>query len=413
MEPVSILRGQDVVLRLLAEQTFDVRAVDLAGFREWLGRLLARWQRDPVFLRRAAIRDLRRANPRLRELEETHRRAVAADAASPQFPRLRELERELADARKAVAGLIGALAGAPPVKAEALGAKLAGFRTTVVALQAERAELERTSAERQALLRAVAEWEAFRTAIGLDREEARLAELLTERGRRSGRSGESFEELAAGIAERHIVPELAVGGPVRLLRGVRLGAADVEFDLLAVRPGDPVEVLAAVEAKRNVNDLAAGFLHRQADLAWLTGDAAAYDPAARRTRHFPSGHFDRPAVHRERGEAFRFAPGSFAPFRRDPAIGYFLDRLYLVTRPGPVWGLRGAAVGRVGHHLSTDEELNRADPAHLARLLAWCRSLAGPAETPDVLRLFAADEARAARLLFAVPPAPEAASTVD
>ena len=106
----------------------------------------------------------------------------------------------------------------------------------------------------------------------------------------------------------------------------------------------PVEVLAVVEAKRNINDLGHGFLRRQIDLAWLTGDRAAYDPAEHRTGVFDAGHFDRPAAHWQDGRAFVFAPGSFSRFARDDS-GHFRDGLWLVTRAGPVWGLSGAALG--------------------------------------------------------------------
>src|SRR5205085_9755144 len=136
------------------------------------------------------------------------------------------------------------------------------------------------------------------------------------------------EHRALALTERHILPDLlraradgASDRRVRILRRVTLGAARVEFDQLVVRvpaaAGRPVQVLAAVEVKKNINDLAHGFRLRQENLAWLTGDAGGYDPALYRTGHFRSGHFDRPAEHREGGDAFLFAPGSFRRFRRE------------------------------------------------------------------------------------------------
>ena len=80
-------------------------------------------------------------------------------------------------------------------------------------------------------------------------------------------------------------------------RGVTLGAAGTELDQVIVRLPSraerPVEVLAVVEVKRNLNDLAHGFRRRQDDLAWLTGHTANYDPRRYRTRQFPTGHFDK------------------------------------------------------------------------------------------------------------------------
>jgi hypothetical protein len=402
----GIGRGPDVLGRLLREQTFDLRALDAAGFRAWLDSLMARWDRDPVFRQRAAVCELRRAHPGLRRLEDEYRRSAAADRASPVADRLRDLEREVGRARKAVAGLTAALARSPTGERRRLADKLDGWRTTLRDAEARYAELAGASPERRALDAAREALATGRTAAGLDRAEARLAELLAERGRRADRAGASFEDVTADLTGRVIAPEVSAGADVRVLRQVRLGTAGAEFDALVVRArGDlPVEVLAAVEAKADVNGLAHGFCRRQADLTWLTGEPGGYDPAAHRTRAFPSGHFDRPAVHAEGGEEFRFGPGSFGLFRRDAAAGVFLDRVYLVSRPGPVWGLSPTALARVAARVAADEDWDPDDPGYMARLGGWCRSLAGPVETPDVLRLYAGSPANARQVLLAGPP---------
>jgi hypothetical protein len=162
---------------------------------------------------------------------------------------------------------------------------------------------------------------------------------------------------------------------------------------------DPVDVLAVAEVKRNINDLAHGFLRRQIDLTWLTGDAARYDPAAHRTGQFRTGHFDRPAVHWQDSQPFVFAPDSFRRFVRDPGADCFLDRLYLLTRIGPVWGLSTAAMSRVAARVSTDQHLDLVQPTDLVRLFDWCRSLARPVETPDVLRQFTSSPERRRQLV--------------
>jgi hypothetical protein len=239
--------------------------------------------------------------------------------------------------------------------------------------------------------------------VGLDGEEARLRELLRAGGRGSGRRGAAFEELAAELTRVHVLPGLRDGGEPRVLRGVKLGAARMELDQVVARPGaapgEPTEVLAVVEVKRSPNDVAHGFRMRQENLAWLTGDDEGYEPAAYRTRAFPAGRFDRPAVHAEGGESWRFGPGSFRRFRRDPATGLFLDGLYLVTREGPLWGVGGAALARITRRVASDEHWNPASDAYLAGLLEWCRTLAHPVETPDVLRTYAAAGERAGQVL--------------
>jgi hypothetical protein len=433
----AVTRGARELRRLLCERTFDLRGLDAAGFRRWLAGHLARWRNDPVFIQRARIRDLRQTYPNLLQLEHGHNRAAAADAASPQFARLRQVEQELVGAGNAVAGLTAALEQAEPEKRPALREKLGAFQARRQALDEEQAALLRASPQRQTLLRIALELRALRAVIGLDGEEARLDELLKQRGRRSGRSGESFEQLALTLTHNHILPELVRGGEgdgaaprLRVVTGVTLGAARTEFDQLVIRQplcaATTVEVLAAVEVKRNINDLAHGFRRRQEDLAWLTGESGRYNPRAFRTRRFPAGHFDRESLHRQDGEDFVFSPGSFRRFRREasgPAAaspgqpaslpqagslaggplgcegGPFLKRLYFITRPGPLWGVSAAGLARVSFRAATDERWAPEDDAYLDALLRWCQALAAPTETPDVLRLFAAAPRRARQIL--------------
>jgi hypothetical protein len=359
----------------------------------------AGWRLDPVFAQRERIRDLRRASPRLRALERERRRAARADAGSPLGERLRQLEEELNGVVKAVEGLTGALEDADEDRQASLREKLDAFRARRAALEAERDERIAASPERALLMRLDAELERLRDVSGVGAEEARLDEMMRAQGRRSGRAGGGFEAAALRAVREHLLPELG-DGPLTVLTGVTLGTARTELDQVVVRgSGDtPVEVLAVVEAKRNPNDVAHGFTRRQADLAWLSGHRAAYDPAMHVTRHFPTGHFDRVTEHEQDGARFLFNPSSFRRFQ--PENGHFLAGLYFVTRATPLAGISGAALGRLRHRAATDERFAPADDAYLANLLAWCRTLAEPIETPDVLALYAADEKRARQILF-------------
>jgi hypothetical protein len=407
--PSRARRGVRALHRLLQDRTFDLRALDLPGFRRWLDVHLAHWRKNSVFAQRVRIRDLRRTHPELHRLEQELRRAADADARTPQCGPLHEAEREMGNAARAISGLTAALKRAAPAERPALRQKMTAFQARRQALQDEQARLIASSPERQDWLRLDARLRALRAALGLDEEEARLEALFKAQGHRSGHAGTSFEETALALTQGCVIPELLRGGPepgggaVRLLRGVTLGAARTELDQLVVRQpagGGPVEVLAVVEAKRNLNDLAHGFRLRQENLAWLTGDEGAYDQEAYRTKYFRSGHFDRAAVHEEGGEAFAFARGSFRGFRRDPAAGVFLDRLYFITRAGTMWGVSMAALGRINFRVATDERWDPDSAAYLDGLLRWCRSLAEPVETPDVLRLYAAETERARRILL-------------
>ena len=73
-EPAHVRRGIRALRRLLHEQTFDLRSLDLEGFRGWLDRQLVRWREDPVFLQRARIRDLRRGRCLSRQVRSGARR---------------------------------------------------------------------------------------------------------------------------------------------------------------------------------------------------------------------------------------------------------------------------------------------------------------------------------------------------
>jgi hypothetical protein len=104
-------------------------------------------------------------------------------------------------------------------------------------------------------------------------------------------------------------------------------------------------------------------------------------------------------VHQEQGEAFVFGRGSFRRFHRDTVTGWFLNRVYLVTRAGTLWGVSGAALARLGFRVATDERWAPDGEAYLRGLRRWCQALAEPVETPDVLQAYAATPQRARQIL--------------
>lgn len=401
---LPILRGSRE-LRGLLRQAADLRHFGVEEFRQWLLLQLPLWERDSVFSQRVRIRDLRRAHPELRRLEQECRHATSADEASAHFPRLQHLEKESSNTAKALAGLRDALARAAPEQRASLEQKLAAFEEKQRASTEEQALLHQGSESRRELLRSQTELQRLRAALGLEEAEARLAESLQQQGRRSGQSGETFEQVAESLTWRLIVPGLSrtAGARVQVLRGVTLGAARTELDQLVIRrprtPGGPVEVLALVEVKRNINDLAHGFRLRQENLAWLTGDGAHYDPKQYRTRYFHTGHFDREAIHEENGERFLLTRSSFRLFRREPDGRAYLRRLYFITRAGTLAGVSTSALARIRHRVSTDERWQPESEAYLRSLLHWCQSLAEPVEAPEVLRLYGSTPRRAHQVL--------------
>lgn len=386
------MEGSRRLQAMLSARCCDLRRVD---FRAWLAALLARWRRQPVFRQRVRIRRLRGAHPELRVLERRCRRARRAWTQDPLHARSHELEQEIGNLDKALAGLAGAAEAATGEQRERLLQKREVFAERRRDLGDQLEGLARASASLQEWLRRCEDLQALREETGLEEAERRLRELLQQSGRASGRSGQGFEERAMDLTRR-----LARREGVRVLTGVTLGTARAEFDQVVLRLGRPVEVLAVVEVKRSVDDLAHGFRQRQQDLAWLTGDRGAYDPADWRTRHFPTGHFDRPAVHRQDGEEFVFERASFRRFRRDPGSGLFLRRLWFVTRPGWMRGLSSASLARVAQRLAGDPHWSPRDPDYMRGLRDWCRSLAGEMETPDVLRLYASRPQVARQILL-------------
>lgn len=406
------VRGTRELHRLL-ERAVDLRNLDVEGFRHWLTRQVSFWEKDPVFVERARIRDLRRAHPELRALEREERHAAAVDAASPQAEHLLRVEGELAKTHKALAGLSAALERSGPGEQPRLRDKLSAFQARESALQHEQARWTEASAPRQELLRVRAELLRLGSDLGLERARADLAELLRQQGQRTGKEGGTFEQRVLPLTWKLIVPDLIRGARgargreavarLRVLRGVGLGAARTEIDQVIIRqprrPGRPVEVLALVEVKRNLNDLAHGFRRRQENLAWFTGEADHYEPAQYRTWYFRSGHFDREAVHEEEGERFLFARESFRHFRREPDLGVFLRRLYFITRAGTLSGVSTEALARIRHRVATHERWPWRSDADLGELLRWCHSLAEPLEAPDVLRLYGSVPGRGRQVL--------------
>jgi hypothetical protein len=403
-------RGAEELRRLLTEQTFDLRKLDLAGFCQWVQHHLQRWQDDPVFAQRAKIRQLRQAHPEIRRKERERQRLADTNAGSEQFLRLEWVERELVNTNKAIAGLTQALQQASPEKHAGLLQKRMAFERQRQLLENEHGELLEASPERRRLRQLDNELQQLHSATGLEQSESHLRNLVSERGRRSGHRGERFEDAAAGVAERLIAAELTSSGAddVHVLRGVTFGAAKLEIDLLVVqRPhlaDQPVDVLAVVETKRNINDIGLGFRRWQANLAWLTGEVGSYDPQAHRTRRFPTGHFDRQTFHEHAGELLRFAPGSFHRFERESKRKLFLDRLYFITRAGPLWGISSGTLARIAHRLATGPAWETADEVYRRSLMQWAQSLADAIESPDVLRLYAARQQQASQVLLATPP---------
>jgi hypothetical protein len=375
---------------LVREHLHDVRAIaDVRAFREWLRGHLDRWERDPIFQQRSAVREIRRRHPEFRVLERRYRAAVERSEASPEGTALHRVEHECANAQKAIAGIGRAIQRESGEKRMRLGEKLAHYQTRMADLEVERMRLlDACAACRDARI-AFDELTALQASSGLERAEATLATLMVERGRGSGRAGEAFEHASLDATHRLIVPHLDEDArALRIVSHVRLGGARVELDHVVVRCDGtvaPVDVLAIVEAKRNINDLAHGYALRVENIAWLSGRARGFDPELYRTRSYPGGVFDRSFTHRDADGDLLFGQSSFARFADEREA---TNRLYMITRPGPIWGLSSGALARLSYRIAIDERWDPADDAYLARLHEWTLTLANEFETPDLLAMY-------------------------
>ena len=130
-----------------------------------------------------------------------------------------------------------------------------------------------------------------------------------------------------------------------------------------------VEVLAVFECKRNPDDVARGFHSRQTTLAWLAGDEASVRPARvgepaapqralpprvppHETRQVGSrrGGGDESPGGSKYGKAVVLTRDSFRGFRRTHRTaegrgGFYLDGVWMVTRPRTMCGLDAKVSG--------------------------------------------------------------------
>ena len=365
--------GPDVLANYLAFNQVDLHALDLEGFRAWLAARIKEQERNVVFRQMCLIRDIVRRNQRrIQSCTEVLDEARIAFLESTHFEALERLALQIDRLQKGVNGLTIAVN-----QGRADPQKLEDFKQALEHRQRSFLELVACSPEKQHFDLAQAALGRLREEIGLTREEAHLKNLQRERGRRTGTAGRRFEEAASEVIEQFIRPELLESRTrIECLRRVTLGSARAEFDFLivGVTPGrTSVDALAVVEAKRNVNDVAAGFRRRQENLAWFTGDVDGYDLNRYRTRFYLTGHFDRLVQHQQDGRDYAFDRNSFQRFRRDPETGYFLSGLYFVAGTQPLVGVGRGELHRILHWVAVDPTFDLANDAVIRRY--WQRVL--------------------------------------
>lgn len=371
--------------RFLESNRASLGTFTFEQFQAWLHHRIREQEHNAVFQQKRRIQTLLRPHREtLRQLEETLQRNRTAYERSSHLQTIERLQKQVGQLQRGIDGLSAAVA-----EDRAETAKLVRHQETLLQ---QRNALDSTIAQCPEL----AAWEAavdalteFHATIGLTSAEAELSRLHHQRGRRSGAAGRRFEDLAEAALQLHLLRRSPVAASSHVvLRGVTLGAAQTELDFVIgrVHPNHPViEVLAIVEAKRNINDLVSGFLQRQRNLTWLTGDRTRYEAGAFRTRSFPTGHFDRPAIHFQEGKQFTLTVESFRRFHRDPASTWFLDRLCFVTRLRPLLGVTSLEHARILNRVATVLDFDERNFAQTERLLEWTRTFVSRIQSFDIL----------------------------
>ncbi len=396
----KVQRGVRALRSHLKNRLFDLRRADFDSFKRWLTKQISYWEKNAAFVARCQIREIRRSHPKLIELERQTASRFKMLESLPAFEQFESLKRSIFDTDKAIDGLTSALTRAPAAKRDALNEKLGDFKRKHDQLESDLTELAKKHPEKADYDRSAAELAAYRKTVGITAAEEHLREVQQQRGRKSGKSGTSFEEISRQVVEQHIVGDFVRATTseesrrrIRVLSGVTLGAARAEIDQMVVRlprgRSTLVEVLAIVEAKRNINDLDIGFRHRQDNLAWFAGRRDHYDATMYRTSQYPDGHFEGEAVHQEDGEDFEFDASSFRRFEPDRETGYYVGRLYFVTTPGRLYGMSSDEMSRLQHRCCTDFAFDLGNDKFMTELWQWARQLSSEFEGPDVFEVYA------------------------
>lgn len=395
--------GRDAIQEVLKRYPIDFQNIHIQEFRTWLHSQWEQKQYDLVFVKRCEIRDVQKQyRDTLRSLRVACKQRQQEFESSPHFQRLEQLQREQNGTRQAIAGLEAAFASHSGPKKQDIANKLQEFLQKQVTLEREEQEcLQATPAKHQLDL-AEQNLAEFKTKIGLSSLEEELETLKKTNASRSQTAGVRFEDRCKMLVENHIIPQLEQAGDihdrqrVHVLSRVTLGAADTELDNLVVQvpenPEEPVLVLALVEAKRNINDIASGFLMRQQNLGFLSGQPSLYDPEKHKTQLYREGRFNREFIHQEQGRSFVFASSSFRLFSVAPEVGYIMERLYFVSRNRSLWGLDSEEHSRLMYRISTDIDYNPESDEYLHLLLAWIRENSQPLQTRHILEMYTRKE---------------------
>lgn len=404
--------SESTLTEFLLANHVQIASMSLPEFREWLQQRIQHASRSELFRGRCRIRSLEKQHRR--RLQDRKRRLKAATAdwkASPLFGEFQELIVRQRSLQKAVEGLTQAVA-----EGRADADKLQQFEQQLQQVSDRRKQILKSSAEAKRVQAAEASSKKLKSEIGLTEAIEDAVEDAAEIGAAASRSGDRFEVVSADAVQQCLRPVFEAQlhndptAELITLHGATLGCARGEFDhLLVISRGDDVavEVLAVVEAKRNINDLPHGFRLRQENLAWFVNDAQGFDADQYRTSAFPNGTFDRPVLHRHEDRQLMFAPESFQRFATTADCGYRLQGLCFVTERRRLLGMTSAELSRLMHVAATDPRVTLDDQFQLTISDTVLKRLRAEIftdnrlQTYDVLNFYAASDSLASQIIFA------------
>ena len=323
-------------------------------------------------------------------------------------------QKQIKNAQAALVGIQNALPSQPPEKQSLLREKLSHFEHQLKENQNKAIQLNQHPKwiEYQSLLE---QKEAFEKETGIFHLQNSVDQRKTQVGQASQKSGASFETLMLELTKKwminhclHRSPQHLISPQIHILTQVRLKSAQAEFDGLIVRlssnPKQPVKVLAIIEAKKNPNDLAHGFLMRQENIAWFKQDQRGYDPQRYQNQYYPEGHFNRSCIHLDplTGQEYVFDASSFSYLKRSDE-GFFLNRLYFVLYRRPLIGLDSKEWAVLKNKLATSPEYTTLTTQSLSPLYTFLKTFdPPPLRSHDVLKLYS-KTSFLARHIFIVP----------
>ena len=374
--PHSSLRyywGLSELSSYLQRQKISFYRNGFEGFCSAVHGLVAKHrQSHPTFIAKEKLREIQVQN---QEQIAHHKKNYqqACDTFEAEYgDEQRTIDKQLKNSEAAIQGISKALNNIEDTespKYQALQLKLQAAQEKKVASEAASSHFYQSEAW-LALQQAQQAYQTFCDAIGLTEAQDQIKKRQMTQASKSHDSGFSFENDAVQCAHHLIIPRLIAHQPsgsipllrsqIRVLTQVTLKSAQAELDAvivrLPVRNDQAVKVLAVIEAKRNPNDIASGFITRQENLAWFSGDKKNYQTERYRTQHYTQGHFEGTQWHKEStdGQSYRFDPTSFSLFQRDAESQYFLDRLYFVTMRRILNDLPSDQKGLLQHYLSAD-----------------------------------------------------------